>query len=370
MKKINILFVSYGTNLGGIETYIYNIVKKANKEKFNFSFLIFKNNKKIVFFDELISMGCKIYEIEKRTKNYFQYLSDLKKVYSKNEFDIIHFNLMDMSAFERITYANKYSNAKIIIQSHNGSFKFNKTKGIVSCVLDKIGKEKIKKIKFYRAACGRQAGTYMFGNKNFEIFYNGIDFNKFKYSKTFRKQIREEFNIEDNRIVIGCVAALLPVKNHKFLIEVVKEIYKKSQNIILMLVGEGALMNKLKEEAKEYNLQNNVLFLGKREDTYKIYSAFDIYVMPSISEGLSISMCEAQINGLKCITSDNVDQQTNISGNTFFWSLDDAPQKWADRILKMNLKRDAKVLNNISPNFNSKYSYNKIYDYYVNIIHE
>ena len=137
-----------------------------------------------------------------------------------------------------------------------------------------------------------------------------------------------------------------------------------------MLVGEGALMNKLKEETKEYNLQNNVLFLGKREDTYKIYSAFDIYVMPSISEGLSISMCEAQINGLKCITSDNVDRQTNISGNTFFWSLDDTPEKWADRILKMDLKRDAKVLNNISPNFNSEYSYNKIYDYYVNIIHK
>lgn len=370
MTKINILFVGYGTNLGGIETFIYNIVKKANKKVFNFSFLVFKNNKKIVYFDELTSMGCKIFEIEKRTKNYFKYLKDLKKVYSKNKFDIIHFNLMDMSAYERITYADKYSNAKLIIQSHNGSFEFNKTKGLLSCLLDKIGRKKVRKINFYRAACGKQAGIYMFGDKKFEIFYNGIDFNKFKYSPTFRKQIRKEFNIDDKKIVIGCVAALLPVKNHQFLIDVVKEIYKKSKNIYLLLVGEGVLMNQLKEKVKEYNLQNNILFIGKRVDVYKIYSAFDIYVMPSISEGLSISMCEAQINGLKCITSDNVDRQTDISGNTFFWSISDTPKKWADKILKIELKRDSKVLNNIPQNFNSDYSYKKIYDYYINITHK
>ena len=74
MKKIKVLFTGYGTNLGGIETFLFNLVENVDLKKFEFSFLVFKASKKVVFYDELIEMGCKIYEITPRSKNYFKFL--------------------------------------------------------------------------------------------------------------------------------------------------------------------------------------------------------------------------------------------------------------------------------------------------------
>ena len=112
---------------------------------------------------------------------------------------------------------------------------------------------------------------------------------------------------------------------------------------------------------------HKVIFLGKKVDANKYYSAMDIYIMPSISEGLSIALCEAQVNGLKCYTSDGVDKQSNISGNVEFLSLSQSPKEWAEHILKSNNSRDENVLEKIPEEFDAKKSYKKIYKFYGNV---
>lgn len=366
MEKIKILFIGYGTNLGGIETFLYNLVKNADSDKFSFSFLTFKGNKEVVFNDELINMGCKIYKITPRAKNYLKFLKELKDVYKNNKFDYIHFNLMDFSCFERITYANKYSNAKLIIHSHCGNGKYIKNKSKISQLLNKYGKHKMKNIKYFRVACGKEAGDYMFAPHPFTIFNNGIDFNKFKFNKSYRYEIRKKLNINDDEICIGLVAAFLPAKNHEFLIDIINNL--KHKKVKLMLIGTGILEKVIKEKVNKLNLNNQVIFLGKKADAFKFYSAMDIYVMPSISEGLSISLCEAQVNGLKCYTSDEVDKQSNISGNVEFLSLSKHPKEWAEYILQSDNTRDKNVLEKIPNEFNAKESYKKIYKFYRDIL--
>lgn len=363
MNKIKILFEGISQNLGGIETFVYNLYKNLDKNKYEISFLVDKELK-IAYYEEYKKDGCNFLYTENRKRNYFKYLKDLKEIYTKNQFDIIHINVMSYSLFERITYACKYSNAKIIVHSHSTGYSkgYYKTK-----LLHLIGKSMVKNKNLYKIACGEKAGKYMFGKQKFKIFNNGIDFNKFGFSDKYRQEIRNEFKISENTKLIGMVGVFYPVKNHEFLIKVFKEYNMINPDSKLILIGDGYLKNKIKEQVANEDIQEKVIFAGKREDMYKMYSALDIYVMPSISEGLSISICEAQINGLKCYTSDGVDKNSDISGNVKFLSLKQTPEYWAKQIIA-NEDRDYKVLDKIPDEFSLKKSCKIISDYYDSIL--
>ena len=363
MKKIKVLIEGISQNLGGIEIFVHNLYENLDKQKYEISFLVDKNLK-VVYFDEYKKDGCKFFYVENRKKNYFKYLSDLKEIYTKNQFDIIHINVMSYSLFEKIIYACKYSNSKVIVHSHGMGYKkgYYKTRFIHF-----IGKQILKNKQFYKIACGEKAGKYMFGNNKFTIINNGIDFDKFTFSSRYRQEIRDEFKIDNNIKLIGIVAAFFPVKNHTFLIDVFKEYNKLNSNSKLFLVGEGPLKSIIKEKVKEYDLENNVIFAGKREDANKIYSAFDLYVIPSISEGFGISICEAQINGLKCYTSTSVEKGSNISGNVEFISLEKSAKYWAEQMIQDD-ERDIDVLNKISDKYSLKKSCESMCEYYENIV--
>ena len=362
MNKIRILIEGISQNLGGIETFVYNLYKNIDKNKYEISFLIDKKFR-IVYYDEYKKDGCKFFYTENRRKNYLKYLKDLKEIYSNNQFDIIHINVTSYSLFERITYACKYSKAKIIVHSHNTSYAkgYYKTR-----IIHLIGKKILKNKKFYKIACGKDAGNFMFDNDNFEIINNGIDIEKFRYSAKAEEEIRKEFNISDNTTVISHVGAFFSAKNHKFLIDIFSEYVKLKPDSVLLLVGEGNLQKKMKEYAKKTKVNEKIIFANKRNDVNKIYSASDVYVMPSISEGLSISLCEAQINGLQCYTSDRVDKESDISGNVKFLPLEKNARYWAEEIFKFS-DRDYNVQEKIPSKYELTNSCKKMYNYYNKI---
>ena len=336
-----------------------------NHEIFEISLLIQKGMK-ISFYDEYIKSGVKIYEVEDRKKSYHKYLKDLKDIYLHNDFDYIHINMMSYSLFERITYACKYSTAKVIVHCHTAGFKkeknYTKTK-----ILDKLGRLAVKKYnkKIIRVACGAKAGKFAYGNKDFIIFNNGIDIAKFTFQQSNRSKVRKKLHISASTTVFGLVGLFMDVKNHSFLIDIFNEALKINKDSKLILVGEGPIRLKMEEKVKELNIANNVLFLGNRNDVNEILSAIDIYVMPSKFEGMSIALIEAQVNGLKCYTSSNVDKTSNITGNVEFLSLELSPKEWANIILNSPNQRDDQVIEKVPAEFNSKNSYQKVYDFYL-----
>lgn len=347
MKKIKILYTGYSSNMGGIERFLINISKNLDKNIFEISFLIIKG-KKACFQKELEALGMNFIEITDRKENYVQYLKDLKNLYSKNDFDIIHFNIMNFSCFERIIFAKKYSKARLIIHSHSGSINkvYKKTK-----ILDQIGRFLTRKIDYEKLACGEEAGKWLFGEKEFLVLNNGMEVEKFRFDEKNRINIRKELDINNGTKLFGHVGALVPVKNHEFLIKVFYEYQKIEPNSKLLLVGEGFLENGLKEKTQNLNIQDKVLFLGRRDDTEKIYSAMDIFVMPSWFEGFSIAIVEAQVSGLKCYTSTNVARESNVIGNVEFLSLEETPQYWAQKIYEANNRRDEKAVEKIPNQF-------------------
>lgn len=347
MKKKKILYTGYSSNMGGIERFLINVCKNLDKNKFEVYILSF-DGKNLYFQKELEQIGIRFLNITSRTKNYQKYVKDLKKIYGEYDFDVIHFNIMNFSCFERIILAKKYSQARLILHSHSASIQkvYRKTR-----FLDKVGRFFTRNIEYEKLACGQEAGEWLFDKKEFLVLNNGIDVQEFQFNQNNRNEIRDEFNIKDNETVMGVIAKLEEQKNPRFLMDIFFEYQKLNSDSKLLLVGEGSLREELEEKARRLEIQDKVLFLGRRDDTEKIYSAMDIFVMPSWFEGFSIAIVEAQVNGLKCYTSTNVARESNIIGNVEFLSLEEAPKDWAQKIFEADNGRDEKAMDKIPDKF-------------------
>ncbi len=360
MNLIKILLIGMSNNLGGIETYLYNLVKNSDNKRYQFDFL-FANENEMALENEIKELGCHIYKVTPRYINRKKHIQEIQEIF-KNNYDYIHYNIMSFSWFEPITIASQ-TNSKIIIHSHCS--RIDRNVSFKTRMLHKLGKLKIRNISYLRVACGQDAGKFIFKDKKFTIFNNGIDVEKFKYDKKNRKDIREEFGIKENETLYGLVAAFLPVKNHNFLIDVFREINNIDNSSKLILIGEGKLKKEIEEKVRNLNIDNKVIFTGKRKDVNKFYSAMDILIMPSFSEGLSMSLIEAQANGLKCYTSDNIDRNSNITGNVEFLSLDKGAEFWAKYIYNSNNERDESIHNKMPYDYNTKKSCEKVYQFYL-----
>lgn len=365
MRKIKILFEGLSSNIGGIETYIYNLYKNMDKEKFEIFFLVQKRIK-IAFEENYKKDNIVFFRIEDRKKNYFKYLNELKELYQSNDFDFIHINIMSYSLFERITYACKYSNAKVIIHSHNGGFTKN-SKYKKTIFLDKIGRMFVRKYEndIIRVACGEKAGRFAFKNRDFEIFNNGINIDTFLFNNNIRLKLRKQFNFNDSNFLLLLVGMFNDQKNHSFLIDILNEYLKLDKNARLILVGEGYLKEKIQAKVKSLKIEDFVYFLGKKDNVNEILSMCDVFVMPSLYEGLSIALVEAQVNGLKCYTSDEVDEKSNVTGNVEFLSLQKSAKEWAKYIFNSSNTRDNEVVNKVPDEFNAKKSYQRVFQYYI-----
>ena len=343
MDKIKILYIGMSPNFGGIERFLINVCKQIDTNRFEISFLIFKG-KKVCAQDELEQMGIKFFEVTPRKQNYFRFLKDLKKVFVEHDFDYIHFNLVNLKCPERILMARKYSKANLIVHSHNARLKnFELTHW--------MGKILTKNVECIRLACGEEAGKFLFGQKEFRVIYNGMDLQKYVFCDANRQEIRNEIKARKDDVVWGLVAKFEEQKNHTFLLDVFEEYQKLNLNSKLVLVGEGSLRVELEEKVRKLGLDDKVLFLGRRADTEKIYSAMDIFVMPSWFEGFSIAMVEAEVNGLKVYTSTKVAKESDITGNVVFLSLEESPKIWAKKIFEENLCRDEQAIDKIPDRF-------------------
>ena len=241
MKKIKVLFVGMGNNLGGIEVFGKDLILNSDPKKMEFTLLV-KEGITVPFQDELIDHGVEILKFHSRKTHYRIFLSDLKNVFQNNKYDIVHINVMDYGLFEIIKYACKYSGSKVVVHSHNGGFK---NKSWKYKLLDYIGRRALRNSEFNRIACTDEAGNYLFGDKPFEIFGNGIDFEKFEFSRRARNEIRKELGIGKDTYIVGNVASFIQPKNHDFLVDVFARLKDVHPDIKMILVGVGKERKKL-----------------------------------------------------------------------------------------------------------------------------
>ena len=297
------------------------------------------------------------------------FLSDLKKFFINSNYDYIHFHLMEFSCFERIVLAKKYTNAKIILHSHIADHKLSNMK---TKILDFLGKKIVLRGKddYLKAACSVDAGKYMFKQfklNDFVVLNNGIDVQEFIFSSEKREVIRNQLKLEDN-FIIGHIGRMVEQKNHMFLLDVFKKIFEYNSKSKLLLIGNGDLKKDIINKAKNLNMLDNIIFIDNTNDIQGYLSAMDVFVFPSLFEGLGIVLIEAQSSGLNCFVTDSLPVEVNVTDNLHRLSLNQRIDEWAEEILKIcNGNTDRKKVNEIvaNSNFDVKKTVKIIENYYI-----
>lgn len=324
-EPIRILHVLQRMEAGGTQALLMNLYRNIDRNKVQFDFLVEYPNKQF-YDDEIISLGGKIYYTNVRNDyNLLKFQKQLKKILNENQYKIIHVHAFTIG-FITLRMAKKCGVPVRIAHSHNNETVRDK-KYILKKILQKI-------YPIYATdlfACSEEAGEYLFGNKEFKVLNNAIDTSKFQYNEETRIKTREELGINNN-FVVGHVGRLHEQKNHQKLISIFFNIKKKEDNAKLLLVGSGPLEDKIKQQVKEMNLEKDVIFLGNRNDMYKIYQAMDVFIFPSLFEGLGIVAIEAQAAGTPVICSDRLPKIVEITDLCKKIPLEESDAKWAESV--------------------------------------
>lgn len=327
MEVKRILQVLTIMDQGGAETMVMNYYRALDKTKYQFDFLV--NRQERGFYDdEIESMGGHIYRaFPIRPWTYFRYFRWLDNFFKEHhDYIAVHGHILENSGFIH-KYAKKYGITRCISHSHAAFTGID-----LRYPFRVFGKYFIRKYSTINLACGEKAGKYLYGGIKFELMNNAIATEEFTFNRVLRDKVRSELGIGD-KIVIGEVARLAFPKNQKFLVEVFAELLKQKPNAFLLLVGDGVDKQDINNQISDLGIQENTMILSKRSDVNELLQAFDVFVMPSIFEGLPVSVIEAQAAGLPCVLSNTIDKNTDITGNVTFVSLEVRKQEWVRVIL-------------------------------------
>lgn len=336
MKKI--LVVGMTPILGGVETYIYNLINSMDRSEYDIDFLV-PGSEKSVFESELnVLLGgsrSHFYYCPNIKTNFIKANLWLRKFYKEKKYDLIYLNTCSAAKIGYCSYAVNVLGAKLITHSHNGNG--------FSSILNSLFQKRIYNSSDIRLSCSDLAAKWLYGNnaKDIKIIPNGVDTDRFKYSEVSRQKIRSELRIDAGKTVIGHVGRFSDQKNHKFFVELSKLL---DERFHFLLIGDGELKSVIVKDIDTIGKNNMFTVLPSQRDVEDYYSAMDVFMMPSIYEGLPIVAVEAQANGLNCILSGEISRQTNLTDHCEFLDINNM-DSWVNSIESKSFDRyDGKAL--------------------------
>lgn len=178
----------------------------------------------------------------------------------------------------------------------------------------------------------------LFGIDNVVVVNNGVDFKSFRDVEESRDQIRTGLNIPKDAYVVGHIGRFTDQKSHLFLIEIFAKLYEKKKNSFLLLIGTGPTKEKVIQKASELGVLTRMLILSNRTDIPQLLKSMDVFLFPSLFEGLSVTLVEAQVAGLRCVISDTIKPHNVLVESTVQVSLESSTEKWCDAVLDVNCK--------------------------------
>ncbi len=366
MKKIIVLHVVNSMNLGGIEVFLMNALRNIDNKRFQFVFLCV-GNEKFSYENEIISLGGKIVRIPEMTRwNKVKFVNDIRKVIQEEAIDIVHIHTYFKSVYP--LFAAKLAGVRVRIVHSHQTAGLSKTPNIIRRIVYTILKFPINIYSTTKVACSFVAGRSLFYRwYKFMIIENAIKVEDYFYSKKKRIALRKSLNIPNDASVIGAVGRMVEIKNHIFLINIFYEYTKNNKNAYLLLVGDGPLRSDLEKQANLLGLEEKVIFAGVRSNVNDLYNVMDLLILPSFSEGLPLVLIEAQANGLKCIASDAVTRDANITGLVNYLPLSDGVSRWTNVIEETALTRIDKTVVMKESTYNISSSIGHMQDLYIRL---
>lgn len=331
MKRI--LCIVGSMNAGGAETFLMKIYRKLDREKYQMDFCVSKSEKGF-YDDEISNMGGRIIHTVPKSKNPIASFVSIYNIVKKYNYKyIMRVSQHSLSALELL--AAKLAGAEVLVYRSSNSSTMG---GGMSNVLHKMFRFLPRLIANVKIAPSLPASEFMFGEKltkRGEVIFlkNGIPLNEFTYSTEARKKIRDEIHIKD-QLLIGHIGRFSHQKNHEKLVKIFYEVKKYKKDAHLMLVGTGELEVSIKNLIHSLKLDNSVHFMGVRKDIPDLLSAMDVFVFPSLFEGMPNVIIEAQANGVPCVISDTITSEVKILENVTILPIQ-KKDEWTKNILTM-----------------------------------
>ncbi len=329
-RPIRIAHVIGKLNAGGVESVINNYYRHIDHETFQFDFYVDADSPCRPS-RELLAMGARYFVVPPCQK-LPQCISALTRLFRENRYQIVHSSMNTLSVFS--LFAAWRAGVPVrICHNHSTAGRGETAKNLMKYALRPFAKV----FATDYCACSQYAGAWLFGRRSMErgevmVFRNAIELGKFEFDPRVRDEVRRELNLE-GKFVVGHVGRFCAQKNHNFLLDLFAEVRRRKENAALLLIGDGELSGAAREKAARLGLEESVRFLGVRRDVDRLYQAMDVFVLPSLYEGLPVVGVEAQAAGLPCVFSGAVTREAELTDRVQFVPLDSKPEQWAEAIL-------------------------------------
>lgn len=331
MRLLVISLANYKTN--GISSVIKNLYLSEAFANTKITFLL-PDQSDPDRIRELEGHGHTVILRPDRIKKMPQYMALIRKIVKQNGIQIVHVHGNSRTSVIELLAAKQAKCSVRIAHGHNT--------GTKSLLLHRMLTPLFNCVCTDRMACGQAAGEFMHGKHPFAVVNNGIRLQDFLFNSEARQTIREKYGLQD-RIVIGHVGYFTVVKNQAFLVDILQKLHETDKRYCLLLIGDGDLQRTVREKAAALGLEQDVIFAGTTNQVAAYLSAFDLVGMPSLNEGLPVTLIEQQASGLHCVVADSITREVDKTGNLTFLPLEAGAQVWADAILQLVLPKDRKT---------------------------
>lgn len=344
MKPVRVLHITEELSAAGIESFIMNIYRRIDRNRVQFDFLVLRNQDEY-YDNEIKASGGIKYTISPKSSNIMCRVYEESKLVeqflTKNHYDIVHIHYTTPLRAPLLEAVKKAGVNTRIYHSHS-AYVLGKSRlklFIYSCM-----SKKITKYATHYFACSIAAGKWIFeeplirGGK-VKVIYNGINTNRFAYDPQKRSNIRAELGLTNEFLIIH-TGRFTEQKNQHFIVEVFAELLSMNPESRLLLLGKGEQEDSVRNQIEKLGIKNKVFMLGVKSNVEDYLSAADLYIMPSLYEGLPVAAVEAQCSGLPCILSSNITKEVKLTDDVEFLSLEVKKSQWCEAIVsKMNKER-------------------------------
>ena len=331
------------TGRGGAQSYAMNVLRNIDQERFNIDFVVNRNPKN-GYGDEIIKLGSRIHYIPKfKVYNWSAYSKAWHTILRKYKYNIIHGHVSSTAGIY-LKLAKKYG-CTTIAHSHSAGYRGNWFEKKIKQIFTKSAKIYAD----YWFACSDIAAKRLFGenhknNPNYYEIPNAIISSKYKFDEKIRNKLRTQLGINEETLLVGHVGSFSEPKNHAFLLEIFKNIKKRTACAKLLLVGEGPLKQDIDNNAHKLNIFDDIIFTGNVANVNEYMMAMDVMIFPSLFEGFPVTVIEAQASGLYTVLSNTITQQVYLTKHLVPMSLEDDPSVWAQ--VALDYKSDDRITAN------------------------
>lgn len=320
MKKI-LIVPTLGLGLEGITTVIYNYISAMDREGLAFHFMTYGELQPVLR-ERFGAMGT-IESVSDRKQSTAAYVKDFIRLLRSGSFDVVHIHGNSGTMAIEAVLAKLCGVRKVLVHAHSTKTDHPTVNAVLKYPMMLFADERI--------ACARGSGAWLYGKWKHRILNNAIDLSRFSFDPEVRKACRAEFGLREE-FLVGHIGHFSAPKNHFFLIDIFEAFHRLRPDAKLLLAGDGPDFDAVVEKVNRLQLQDAVIFTGRRSDVERLYQAFDVFLMPSRWEGLPLVLLEAQTAGLPVVASDRITGDVCCTEPFWYLNIEAPAEIWGQKL--------------------------------------